>query len=586
MLAPPVDFQCTFACSFICCQVSLEPLQCLPASVRTTPGFTATWEILLALSRSELFTQSSAARSFIDHFRALDDSFVSLNVLSPAEDACPTDPWVISPFLDVSNLLKHELDWNAVLTQHNYLHEPGKARPITEFTYNVAAMPKTETVVFDVIASWLAAGRCNVDSTTLNLKQAAYLLLAGVWLQNCLNQSWGFRCTNQRFQTSLLIGGPGTGKTYITNVVKELVDLFLPHSTCQAAYTHRASRLVDGTTLHSCLGLHADASSNQCYQNLGNRKETLQAFWQPIQAFFIDEVSMVSKEFLAQIEHRCRLVKNQPNAWGELSLRLSGCFHQLPPVAASSLIQNLPAPLADETKPHTLAGHELWGSLTTVIHLDVSRRCHGQLNAFLKDLLADKGISDTNWNFLLRQCLRPKDPRLELPEFGAATCAVGVLRHSVRALKTLQRAQEAAAASGHRLVLAVAADRQASATKGLTLDPTLALHAASVHNLSATMNLPGLLCLYPGVSLGLEAKLCTELGLVRGCPILLEKIIFADAEPFLVCIYFLPSHFLLQLRFYTFPILCRNPIACCLHPRLYALKLSACTIKSFLLSAV
>lgn len=291
-------------------------MQRLPASARTTPAFTATWEILLALSRSELFTRSSPAKSFIEHFRALDDSFVSLDALSPADDVVPADPWVMPPFLDPPNLLKHELDWDPVLTQRNYLENTVKARPTTDFPRNLAELPKTETVVFDVIATWLAEGRCNAETAKLNLKQAAYLLLTGVWLQDCLNQIWGFQCTKRKFPTSILIGGPGTGKTYIANVVKELVALFLPNSTCQAAYTHRASRLVDGTTLHSCLGLHVDSSSGQCYQNLGHRKETLQVFWQPIQAFFIDEVSMVSREFFAEIEHRCRLVKNQTRSMG------------------------------------------------------------------------------------------------------------------------------------------------------------------------------------------------------------------------------------------------------------------------------
>lgn len=215
-------------------------------------------------------------------------------------------------------------------------------------------------------------------------------------------------------------------------------------------------------------------------------------------------------------------------------------------MAASSLIQNLPALLPDDAKPQTLAEHELWASLTTVIHLDVSRRCHGDLNTFLTDLLADKGISDTSWDFLLRQCLRPNDPRLKLAQFRPPECPVGVLRHSVRALKNLLRGQEAAAASGHRLLLAVAADRQASAAKGFALDPGLALQAAGGHNLSVTMNLPGLLCLYPGISLCLETKICPELGLVRGCVVLLDKIIFADAEPCLghrsTC-QTLPQHF-------------------------------------------
>ena len=521
-------------------------MQRLPTSTRTTPAFTATWDVLLALSRSELFSLSSSSSSFIEHFRALDDAFVAGQLPLPCHSITPENPWLLPPFLDVLDLQKKELDWDTVLNQQDSLQNLQTTHETAAGVRQLPQHPRTETVVFDVLASWFADGRCDTHTGDLNLKQAAYLLLIGVWLQNQLNEAWGFPCSTQTFQNSLLIGGPGSGKTYVTNLVKELVSLFFPASTCQAAYTHRASRLVGGTTLHSCLGLQVDQGASQCYQSLGNRKESLQAFWHEVRSFFIDEASMVSKELLAEVEHRCRLVKANPSPWGNLSVRLSGCFHQLPPIAASSLIQPLPPPPLEDLKPQTVAGHELWSSITTVIHLDVSRRCQGDLHTFLNDLLTDKGVSDASWDLLLKQCLRPKDPRLQLPQFAPDACPVGVLRHSVRACKNLQRAHEAAFASGHRLVLAVAADRQASATKAMALDPGLALQAAGVHTLSVTMNLPGILCLYPGVSLCLEAKLCSELGLVRGCVVSLDKITFADAEPSL-------GH---KLSNKIFPVLC------------------------------
>ena len=254
----------------------------------------------------------------------------------------PENPWLLPPFLDVLDLQKKELDWDTVLNQQESLHTLQTTHETAAAVRQLPQNPRTKTVVFDVLASWFAEGRCDTHTGDLNLKQAAYLLLIGIWLQNQLNDAWGFQSSIHTFQNSLLIGGPGSGKTYVTNLVKELVSLFLPASTCQAAYTHRASRLVGGTTLHSCLGLQVDQSASHCCQNLGNRKESLQAFWHDVLTFFIDEASMVSKELLAEVEHRCRLVKENPSPWGNLSVRLSGCFHQLPPIAASSLIQPLP----------------------------------------------------------------------------------------------------------------------------------------------------------------------------------------------------------------------------------------------------
>lgn len=106
--------------------------------------------------------------------------------------------------------------------------------------------PKTETAVFDRITAWIQDGRCSNSVGAINLKQAAYLLLVGAWLQATLNRAWGFTTALPPFQASLLLGGPGTGKTFITNCAADLLHFFLPSSTLQAAFTHRAARLVAG----------------------------------------------------------------------------------------------------------------------------------------------------------------------------------------------------------------------------------------------------------------------------------------------------------------------------------------------------
>ena len=101
-------------------------------------------------------------------------------------------------------------------------------------------------------------------------------------------------------------------------------------------------------------------------------------------------------------------------------------------------------------------------------------------------------------------------------------------------VKTLQRARAAAAAIGRRLLLlSVAADRCTFANRPLVLTSELAQEADAVHTLSATASLPGILVLYTGVELCLETKVCSELGVVRGCPALVEDILLPENEPFL-----------------------------------------------------
>ena len=91
---------------------------------------------------------------------------------------------------------------------------------------------------------------------------------------------------------------------------------------------------------------------------------------------------------------------------------------------------------------------------------------------------------------------------------------------------------------GRKLVvcclLAVAADRCSFGNRPLRLDPALAQEAAAVHTLSATANLPAILALFPCVELCLETKLCPALGLVRGCTVILDDILYPNNEPLLV----------------------------------------------------
>ena len=450
----------------------------------------------------------------------------------------PTAPSQHLPFpkhLSLRELLRDESSWD-----HVHQPQPTDSAPHPDLpaTFNLQQpFPKTETIVFDTIQQWLRAGRCNTPDGNLNLKQAAYLLLVGSWLQTTLSRSWGFTQRSPPFQTSLLLGGPGTGKTFSSNLCLDLIQIFLPKSAIQAAFTHRASRLIGGQTLHACLGLPFETNSvSQTSKSLGRHKDALQKMWQNVSSFFIDEVSMLSNEILATMDLRCRqLSAHSTLLWGGYAVRFSGCFHQLPPVGATSLIQP-PQATETPTASHQQAqlGAQAWRQLTSVIILNHSHRCSGPLQTILNNLVSDRGMSDHSWACLQKRLLMASDPRLRDPHFAPAVCPVGVMRHTVRALKTLQRAHQAAASTGHRLLLAVAADRCSFGNRPLRLDPALAQEAAAVHTLSATANLPAILALFPGVELCLETKLCPALGLVRGCTVILDDILYPNNEPLLV----------------------------------------------------
>lgn len=499
----------------------------------------ATFAVLRSLSRSELFPPVQANASFVTLFRVLTDAVVSqLTFPTP----CPStvyQGWSFPTHLSLRHLQRDENTWDLATASASTSTNPAPhlAR------LHAPSFPKTETVVFDRIALMLQDGRCNTADNTLNLKQAAYLLLVGAWLQSTLNQTWGLTQEPPPFETSLLLGGPGTGKTFISNCVLELIDFFQPSSTLCAAYTHRAARLINGQTLHACLALPFDSTNAAAAAaSLGQQKDALQLLWRNISTFLTDEASMLSNELLALLDLRLRQIRNLPAVvWGGLATRFSGDFHQLPPVGATCLIQPLsssrstPATALPSTSQcHAAMGAELWKKNSTVIILNHSHRCQGPLQTLLDNLSSDRGLTFASWQHLQARLLVAGDTRLLQPKFQPQTCPVGVMRHSIRALLTLQRAEQAATTAGHRLLLSVGADRCSFAGQHVFFDQALAQEAASVHTLSATANLPLLLALYPGAEMCLECKLCPELGVVRGCTVVVEDIILARDEPRLV----------------------------------------------------
>ena len=205
-------------------------------------------------------------------------------------------------------------------------------------------------------------------------------------------------------------------------------------------------------------------------------------------------------------------------------------------MGASCLI-NPPKP--DPTQTTTTAsqqaiiGAQVWQQLSNVITLDQSHRCSGPLQQLLHDLVSDRGVSNECWILLQQRLLTAADPRLADPHFAPAVSPVGVFRHIAFALSRLSRLQRAQAAAA-AMILSVAADRCTFANRPLALTSELAQEADAVHTLSATANLPGILALYPGVELCLETKVCSELGVVRGCPVLVEDILLPENEPFLI----------------------------------------------------
>ena len=322
----------------------------------------------------------------------------------------------------------------------------------------------------------------------------------------------------------ILLGGPGTGKTYILQKAVELYETFFPQSTQQLAFMNSASRLLrNGKTLHTAFNIPRGAWT-AATKTLGPLKEQYLATWRLIQLLCLDEFSMIPAGLLSRCHFRAQQLKQCPTLpWANLSAIFSGDILQLPPVQATSLATAHLPPLPEEAAPakqerHREASHglELWHGIPNAILLQHSHRASGSLSSFLA-AMRQGAIRPHHWQMLADRLLRPNDPRASSPKFWSSNACVGVLRHTNRVIATLHRAQLLARQAGHRLLVCPAVDSARTLHAPALTDPTFLEHVLHVPNLTTTENLPGLLFLWPGCLLQLEDKLSDLHGLVRGC---------------------------------------------------------------------
>ena len=338
-------------------------------------------------------------------------------------------------------------------------------------------------------------------------------------------------------QQLLLLGGPGTGKTHVLKFALALQHHFFPGSVRKCAFMNSAARLIAGTTLHSALNLGLDAGTRRARRTSSQTENLLEA-WRPTLLLAVDEASMLSAEFYSQAENQIQILKGVSTVpWAGLTLLLSGDFCQLPPVAATSLVSPAPpapAPTASASvharHVHTLRGLDLWQQVDRCVQLTYTHRTHGFLQQILAAMRAGH-IPTALWQQLLTRVASTHDERLLAPHFWDSAACVGVLRHRARVAATLQRAEVLAPASGHRLLLCLAADRCRNAQNRPLIAPSFLEWLCRLPNLNQTCNLPGYLCLWPGATLCLEHKVCERYGLVRGCPVTVREILLHDLEP-------------------------------------------------------
>ena len=134
---------------------------------------------------------------------------------------------------------------------------------------------------------------------------------------------------------SILISGiPGAGKTETIKYFRTMYQGQRVIATTST--TGRSAILINGTTLHSYLGINTGSGSVGSLSTKILKSSKLRAVWRKLETLIIDEISMLSPELFDKLEEVARIVRNNKTPFGGIQLILSGDFNQIPPIGTDS----------------------------------------------------------------------------------------------------------------------------------------------------------------------------------------------------------------------------------------------------------
>lgn len=150
-------------------------------------------------------------------------------------------------------------------------------------------------------------------------------------------------CSMIEGKNIFLTGKPGTGKSYVISIFKELFKNL--KNIGLTSTTGISAILIGGSTLHSFLkiGLGQGSAEYLAEKILKNQKAKTK--WLNLDTLIIDEVSMLSPELFEKLEEVARIVRRKnpkslltstgdEKPFGGIQLILSGDFLQLPVVGS------------------------------------------------------------------------------------------------------------------------------------------------------------------------------------------------------------------------------------------------------------
>ena len=158
-----------------------------------------------------------------------------------------------------------------------------------------------------------------------------YYILMLIELNKEQETAYNFMCSGLNI---FITGGGGVGKS-------ALIDYYIrlnktnKYTIGVTSTTGTSAILINGTTIHSYLGLGTGKQDTETLCKKINENRFLVKRWSKLKTLIIDEISMLSASFFDKLEEIARRIRNNQKPFGGIQLILSGDFCQLSPVDSS-----------------------------------------------------------------------------------------------------------------------------------------------------------------------------------------------------------------------------------------------------------
>lgn len=133
---------------------------------------------------------------------------------------------------------------------------------------------------------------------------------------------------------AFITGGAGTGKTYL--IQRIIQGLRLKYNTYHdigvTSSTGVSSLKIGGQTLHSWAGVSGDEKGDTEMVKKIERKDMVKARWLSAKALVIDELPMITGQYIDRLDRAARHLRGIDKPFGGIQVVGVGDFLQLPPV--------------------------------------------------------------------------------------------------------------------------------------------------------------------------------------------------------------------------------------------------------------